>query len=186
MTELGVLGHDDSVNDTDRGFTDYVPLLSHLMVYLRNHSRRIIQASISSTLNCTELSASYLCRRPLSHKYPSLPQLLPAILLLRPPATWSKAPKREPKGQHKYQQRNDGHEVPLDAGEVLKSFTFMPKNPERKVRGRKIKVIQERRQSEAFSSRDCRASRIATDLYICEFVCQYCHHSLERRCKRDS
>lgn len=47
-----------------------------------------------------------------------------------------------------------------------KVATFMPKKPEMKVKGRKMKVIQERRHMERPSWRDWRESRISTDLYI--------------------
>ena len=45
--------------------------------------------------------------------------------------------------------------------------TFMPKNPERNVRGRKIKVIQLSLHRLALMSKDRRVSLMATDLYIC-------------------
>ena len=52
-------------------------------------------------------------------------------------------------------------------GLLRNSSTFMPKMPARKVRGRKMKVIQLSRHRLVFNSRDWRASRIPTDLYIC-------------------
>jgi hypothetical protein len=51
-------------------------------------------------------------------------------------------------------------------GFFLKVSTFMPKKPDKNVRGRKMKVIQLKRQRLALSSSDKRASRMLTDLYI--------------------
>lgn len=44
--------------------------------------------------------------------------------------------------------------------------TFMPKNPTRKVRGKKMNVIQLKRHRLVASSSDCSESLIETDLYI--------------------
>ena len=44
--------------------------------------------------------------------------------------------------------------------------TFMPKNPTRKVRGKKMNVIQLKRHRLVASSSDCFESLIVTDLYI--------------------
>lgn len=70
----------------------------------------------------------------------------------------------------------------LGSGSEPNKCTFMPKKPDRKVNGRKTKVIQERRHREALSSRDWRASRIATLLYICSNVSMLvCQSRMEKR-----
>jgi hypothetical protein len=51
-------------------------------------------------------------------------------------------------------------------GFFLKVSTFMPKKPDKNVRGRNMNVIQLKRQRLALSSSDKRASRMLTDLYI--------------------
>lgn len=48
--------------------------------------------------------------------------------------------------------------------------TFIPKMPVMKVSGRKMKVIQLRRQRLSLSINEWRASRMATRLYICRNI----------------
>lgn len=51
-------------------------------------------------------------------------------------------------------------------GLFSKRSTFIPKKPDIKVRGRKIKVTQDNLHMLVPSCNDCRESLIATDLYI--------------------
>lgn len=53
-----------------------------------------------------------------------------------------------------------------DLSPPWKVATFMPKKPLRKVRGRKMNVIQDSRHMDVPSWSECRESRISTLLYI--------------------
>lgn len=54
----------------------------------------------------------------------------------------------------------------LMLGSSAKVSTFIPKKPTMKVKGKNMKVIQDRRHIDVFSCKECRESLISTLLYM--------------------